>query len=80
MKFRPLHDRILVERVAEEEKTKTGIYIPDAAREKGSRRSLSLRLDRDFVAGPKAMVKLGDNFAVDRDRAELKPVTDLLLL
>jgi chaperonin GroES len=34
MKFRPLHDRILVERVAEEEKTKTGIYIPDAAREK----------------------------------------------
>jgi chaperonin GroES len=34
MKFRPLHDRILVERVAEEEKTKSGIYIPDAAREK----------------------------------------------
>jgi chaperonin GroES len=34
MKLRPLHDRILVERVEEEEKTKTGIIIPDAAREK----------------------------------------------
>lgn len=34
MKFRPLHDRVLIERVEEEEKTKTGIIIPDAAREK----------------------------------------------
>jgi chaperonin GroES len=34
MKVRPLHDRILVERVEEEEKTKSGIYIPDAAKEK----------------------------------------------
>ena len=34
MKLRPLHDRILVERVEEEEKTKSGIIIPDAAREK----------------------------------------------
>jgi chaperonin GroES len=34
MKFRPLHDRILVERVGEEEKTKSGIIIPDSAREK----------------------------------------------
>jgi chaperonin GroES len=32
-----LHDRILVERVGEEEKTKTGIIIPDAAREKQQR-------------------------------------------
>ncbi len=37
MKFRPLYDRILVERVEEEEKTKTGIIIPDAAREKQQR-------------------------------------------
>ncbi len=37
MKFRPLYDRILVERVGEEEKTKTGIIIPDAAREKQQR-------------------------------------------
>jgi len=33
-KFRPLHDRILVKRVAEEEKTKGGIIIPDSAKEK----------------------------------------------
>jgi chaperonin GroES len=34
MKIRPLHDRILVKRVEEEEKTKGGIIIPDTAKEK----------------------------------------------
>jgi len=34
MKFRPLHDRILVKRVESEEKTKGGIIIPDTAKEK----------------------------------------------
>ncbi|PRD41570.1 co-chaperone GroES [Phyllobacterium phragmitis] len=34
MKFRPLHDRILVRRVVAEEKTAGGIIIPDTAREK----------------------------------------------
>jgi chaperonin GroES len=34
MKLRPLQDRILVQRVAEEEKTKGGIIIPDTAKEK----------------------------------------------
>ncbi|MEO1406996.1 MAG: co-chaperone GroES [Pseudomonadota bacterium] len=33
MKFRPLHDRVLVRRVAEEEKTAGGIIIPDTAKE-----------------------------------------------
>jgi chaperonin GroES len=32
MKFRPLHDRVLVKRVEAEEKTKGGIIIPDTAR------------------------------------------------
>ncbi len=32
--FRPLHDRILVERVSEEETTKGGIIIPESAKEK----------------------------------------------
>ena len=36
MKVRPLYDRILVRRVAEEEKTKGGIIIPDSAKEKPS--------------------------------------------
>jgi len=34
MQFRPLHDRVVVKRVAEEEKSKGGIIIPDTAKEK----------------------------------------------
>jgi len=34
MKVRPLHDRIIVKRLEEEEKTKGGIIIPDSAKEK----------------------------------------------
>ena len=34
MKIRPLQDRVIVERIAEEEKTKGGIIIPDTAKEK----------------------------------------------
>ena len=34
MKIRPLHDRIIVRRLEEEEKSKGGIIIPDAAKEK----------------------------------------------
>jgi len=34
MKIRPLQDRILVKRIAEEETTKGGIIIPDTAKEK----------------------------------------------
>ena len=34
MNFRPLHDRVVVKRVEQEEKTKGGIIIPDTAKEK----------------------------------------------
>ena len=34
MAFRPLHDRVLVRRVEQEEKTSGGIIIPDTAQEK----------------------------------------------
>ena len=34
MKFRPLHDRVVIRRVEEEEKSKGGIIIPDTAKEK----------------------------------------------
>ena len=34
MKFRPLHDRVVVKRVEEDQKTKGGIIIPDTAQEK----------------------------------------------
>jgi chaperonin GroES len=36
MKFRPLHDRVVVRRLESEEKTKGGIIIPDNAKEKPS--------------------------------------------
>jgi chaperonin GroES len=34
MKFRPLHDRVVVRRIEEDEKTSGGIIIPDTAKEK----------------------------------------------
>ncbi len=34
MNFRPLHDRVMLKRVEQEEKTKGGIIIPDTAKEK----------------------------------------------
>ena len=34
MNFRPLHDRVLIRRVGQEEKTRGGILIPDTAQEK----------------------------------------------
>jgi chaperonin GroES len=34
MKFRPLHDRVVVKRIAAEDKSRGGIIIPDTAKEK----------------------------------------------
>jgi len=34
MKFRPLHDRVVVRRIEADERTKSGIIIPDTAQEK----------------------------------------------
>jgi chaperonin GroES len=34
MKIRPLHDRILVKRIEEQQKTAGGLFIPDTAKEK----------------------------------------------
>jgi len=36
LKFRPLHDRVVVRRIEADEKTKGGIIIPDTAKEKPS--------------------------------------------
>ncbi len=36
MKVRPLHDRVLIKRVEEQETMRGGIYIPDSAKEKAS--------------------------------------------
>ena len=34
MKFRPLHDRVIVKRLEEQEKSAGGLFIPDSAKEK----------------------------------------------
>ena len=54
MKFRPLHDRVVVERVKEDTKTAGGIIIPDTATEKPSEGIV-------IAAGPGAF---GDDNAV----------------
>jgi chaperonin GroES len=52
MKFRPLHDRVVVRRIDEETKTKSGIIIPDTAQEKPSQGEV-------VAAGPGARDKDG---------------------
>ena len=47
MKFRPLHDRVVIRRIEGEEKTKGGIIIPDTAKEKPQ--SLSENITRDCI-------------------------------
>ena len=63
MKFRPLHDRVVVERVESEQKTAGGIIIPDTAQEKPSEGKVvsvgpgSRKKDGSFA---KLEVKVGD--------------------
>jgi co-chaperonin GroES (HSP10) len=58
MSFRPLHDRILVRRVENEEKTKGGIIIPDTAKEKPQEGDV-------IAAGPGARNDAGQIQALD---------------
>jgi chaperonin GroES len=58
MKFRPLHDRVVVRRVAEEERSAGGIIIPDTAKEKP--------MEGEIVAvGPGARDDKGELVALD---------------
>ncbi len=58
MKFRPLHDRIVVKRITAEEKTLGGIIIPDTAKEKP--------MEGEVVAvGPGARNEQGQIVALD---------------
>lgn len=63
MKIKPLQDRILVKRIEEEEKTKGGIIIPDAAKEKPQEgRVIAVGDGKVLDNGTKAplTVKVGD--------------------
>ena len=64
--FRPLHDRVVVRRVKEEEKTKGGIIIPDTAQEKpqegeviavgpGARDEDGARIEMDVAVGDRIL-------------------------
>ncbi|NRG18149.1 co-chaperone GroES [Rhizobiales bacterium] len=58
MKFRPLHDRVVVRRIDAEEKTAGGIIIPDTAKEKPQ--------EGEVVAvGPGARNEAGELVALD---------------
>ena len=58
LKFRPLHDRVLVKRVKEEEKTKGGIIIPETAQEKPQEGEV-------IAVGPGARDEDGERIALD---------------
>ncbi len=58
MKFRPLHDRVVVRRLEEEERTKGGIIIPDTAKEKPQQGEV-------IAVGPGARNEQGQIVALD---------------
>ncbi|MDQ0301777.1 MULTISPECIES: co-chaperone GroES [Ancylobacter] len=58
MKFRPLHDRVVVKRIEAEEKTAGGIIIPDTAKEKPSQGEV-------VAAGPGARDEAGKLVPLD---------------
>tara|TARA_B100000427_G_scaffold323968_1_gene328260 strand:- start:258 stop:545 length:288 start_codon:yes stop_codon:yes gene_type:complete len=58
MKFKPLHDRILIKRLEESEKTKGGIIIPDTAKEKPSEGEI-------LAVGPGILNKDGNRNVLD---------------
>lgn len=58
MKFRPLHDRVVIRRIEEDEKTAGGIIIPDTAKEKPSQGEV-------IAVGPGARDDSGEIVALD---------------
>src|SRR4051812_10677839 len=58
MKFKPLHDRVVVRRIDEEAKTSGGIIIPDTAKEKPQQGEI-------VAAGPGARNEKGELVALD---------------
>jgi chaperonin GroES len=58
MKFRPLHDRVVIRRIEGEEKTKGGIIIPDTAKEKPQEGEV-------VAAGPGARDESGKLLPID---------------
>ena len=82
MKFRPLHDRVVVRRLDAEEKTAGGIIIPDTAKEKpmegeivavgpGARNEQGQLVTLDVKAGDRVLFGKWSGTEVKIDGAEL---------
>ena len=82
MKFRPLHDRIVVKRITAEEKTAGGIIIPDTAKEKpmegeviavgaGARNEQGAIVELDVKAGDRVLFGKWSGTEVKLDGEEL---------
>ena len=82
MKFRPLHDRVVVRRLNAEEKTKGGIIIPDTAQEKpmegeviavgaGARNETGAVVELDVKAGDRVLFGKWSGTEVKIDGEEL---------
>ena len=82
MKFRPLHDRIVVKRITAEEKTAGGIIIPDTAKEKpmegevvavgpGARNETGALVELDVKAGDRVLFGKWSGTEVKLDGQEL---------
>jgi len=89
--FRPLHDRVLVKRVKEEEKTKGGIIIPDTAQEKpqegevvavgpGARDEDGARIELDVKPGDRILFGKwsGTEVKVDGDELLIMKESDIM--
>ena len=82
MKFKPLHDRVVIRRLEGEEKTKAGIIIPDTAKEKpqegevvavgpGARDEASKLIPIDLKAGDRVLFGKWSGTEVKIDGEEL---------
>ena len=58
MKFRPLHDRVVVKRIEEDERSAGGIIIPDTAKEKPSQGKV-------IAVGPGSVDEAGKKVSLD---------------
>jgi chaperonin GroES len=89
--FRPLHDRVLVKRVKEEEKTKGGIIIPETAQEKpqegevvavgpGARDEDGERIDMDVEVGDRILFGKwsGTEVKIDGDELLIMKESDIM--
>ena len=91
MKFRPLHDRVLVKRVEQDEKSAGGIIIPDTAQEKpmegkviavgtGIREEGGTLMPLDVKAGDKILFGKwsGSEVTIDGDELIIMKESDIL--